>query len=398
MSLRRDHAHLPLDPALDLVVDAHDVAPRGGNERADDHLDDAGLLLESVAPPELTRVVGNRQDRRSGARGERGAADAVASPLAGRHARALGKARYPQARAQALRALLDDLLARRVPARAIDRDAANRHQAPADEGQPQQLLLHDPALRREAGLDEDRLPRRLVLRHDDRGFLRHLLPAAHLAGDAKAQLDPTQHDHGIGARGVEGAVATEEAPRGDYEAERHGDGDRADQEQDGAQRDHAGAMSWRLASARSSKTSALAGIPPSARVFVPLPVSTRIGCAPTASAACRSLRLSPIAGTPLSSVWNRAAISSSMPVRGLRQAHSSAAVCGQKNSASVRPPRRNILAILLSLMALSLAMSKSPRPIPDSLVATAMRKPFWFRRAIASIEPGIGRHSAGDLI
>ena len=36
--------------------------------------------------------------------------------------------------------------------------------------------------------------------------------------------------------------------------------------------------------------------------------------------------------------------------------------------------------------------------MPDWFVATATRKPLWFRRAIASIEPGIGRHSAGDLM
>ena len=36
--------------------------------------------------------------------------------------------------------------------------------------------------------------------------------------------------------------------------------------------------------------------------------------------------------------------------------------------------------------------------MPDWFVATAMRKPSCERRAIASIDPGSGRHSAGDLM
>ena len=115
------------------------------------------------------------------------------------------------------------------------------------------------------------------------------------------------------------------------------------------------------------------GSPPFSRVVRPLPVSTSTGCAPTVSAACRSFKLSPMQGTPFSSVWKRAAISSSMPVRGFLQPHCSTSVWGQKKSASMRPPWRKTSSIILSLMALSVAMSKRPRPIPDWLVATAMR-------------------------
>ena len=87
-----------------------------------------------------------------------------------------------------------------------------------------------------------------------------------------------------------------------------------------------------------------------------------------------------------------------MPVLGLRQPQFSASVCGQKNSASMRPPWRKTISIILSFMALNVAMSKSPRPMPDWLVATTMRKPPWCMRAMASIAPGIGCHSAGDLM
>ncbi len=48
-------------------------------------------------------------------------------------------------------------------------------------------------------------------------------------------------------------------------------------------------------------------------------------------------------------------------------------------------------------MALSVAMSNSPRARPDWLVATTVCQPAWLRRAIASSEPGIGTHSSGDL-
>jgi hypothetical protein len=36
--------------------------------------------------------------------------------------------------------------------------------------------------------------------------------------------------------------------------------------------------------------------------------------------------------------------------------------------------------------------------MPDWLVATTTRKPAWFKRAMASRLPGIGRHSSGDLM
>jgi hypothetical protein len=42
----------------------------------------------------------------------------------------------------------------------------------------------------------------------------------------------------------------------------------------------------------------------------------------------------------------------------------------------------------LLVIALSVAMSKSPRPIPDWFVAMTTRNPAWLSRAIASRLPG----------
>ena len=43
-------------------------------------------------------------------------------------------------------------------------------------------------------------------------------------------------------------------------------------------------------------------------------------------------------------------------------------------------------------------MSNRPRAMPDWLVATTTRQPPCVRRAIASMLPGSGFHSAGDLM
>src|SRR5258706_2680548 len=149
MALRRDDAHLSLDPAPHLVVDRDHVPARGFDQRADHDLHRAALLPEGVARPVLPGVMRDRQDRRAGARREERAADAVAPDLSRRDARALREDRHPVAFLQALGALLDDLLARAAAARAVDGDGADRPQAPADEREPEELLLDDPALRRE---------------------------------------------------------------------------------------------------------------------------------------------------------------------------------------------------------------------------------------------------------
>src|SRR6185369_4139289 len=150
IAVRRDAAHLRLDPPLQLVVHADGIATRGLDERPDHDLHAAGVLPEGVARPILAGVVRERQDRRAGSRREHRAADAVAPGLARGDARAFGKDRYPHSLPEALGALLHDLVARAVPARAVDGDAANGEEAPAHEREPQELLLDDPALRREA--------------------------------------------------------------------------------------------------------------------------------------------------------------------------------------------------------------------------------------------------------
>src|SRR5512140_124776 len=49
-------------------------------------------------------------------------------------------------------------------------------------------------------------------------------------------------------------------------------------------------------------------------------------------------------------------------------------------------------------MALSEATSNSPRPRPDWLEAMTACQPAWLSRAMASIAPGSGFHSSGDLM
>jgi len=62
-----------------------------------------------------------------------------------------------------------------------------------------------------------------------------------------------------------------------------------------------------------------------------------------------------------------------MPGFGLRQSHWSSAVCGQKNTASMRAPTAAAARCIFRCIALSVAMSNSPRPMPDWLVATTTR-------------------------
>jgi hypothetical protein len=69
----------------------------------------------------------------------------------------------------------------------------------------------------------------------------------------------------------------------------------------------------------------------------------------------------------------RRATSSSMPGCGLRQAQAESAACGQKKNASMRPPACTAARCTVSWMASSVAVSNSPRAMPDWLVATTMR-------------------------
>ena len=133
------------------------------------------------------------------------------------------------------------------------------------------------------------------------------------------------------------------------------------------------------------------------RCISDFPVSTKCGSQPAAAPATASRTESPTAGTPASCTPKRRPICSNRPGFGLRQRQSSSAVCGQKNTASMRPPCIASSFCILACMALSDTTSNSPRPSPDWLEATTTCQPAWFSRAMASSAPGSGSHSSGDL-
>src|SRR5471030_1943906 len=235
-----------------------------------------------------------------------------------------------------------------------------------------------------------------MLGQDHHRFSGNVFAAAHFVADAEqiyrqpgGKARPTGDD--LPARNAQQRRdAHHQHPIG------HDDDGKQNLVDEGAQENHA--ASARAAAARSRCISVPSGRPPDFCVGSPLPVSTRIGLAPAALAACRSRRESPIAGTPTSATLKRSAISSSMPGCGLRQAQPASCACGHKNTASMRPPNLFTALCILSWMALSVAMSNSPLPTPDWLVATTTRKPAWVKRAIASRLPAIGFHSSGLLM
>jgi hypothetical protein len=105
-----------------------------------------------------------------------------------------------------------------------------------------------------------------------------------------------------------------------------------------------------------------------------LPVSTSIGCAPTAAAACRSRRrVADGRHAGQVGVEARGDFACSMPGLGLRQSQLSALVCGQKKIASMRPPTWASAFSILSWIAISVSVSNRPRPTPDWLLATTTR-------------------------
>ena len=88
-------------------------------------------------------------DQLAGLRGEQRTADAVASRLPRRHARALGENHHPLAFGEALLALLDHAAHRGAAGAAIDGDGAHQLQAPAQRRHPHELALEHPHLRRQ---------------------------------------------------------------------------------------------------------------------------------------------------------------------------------------------------------------------------------------------------------
>ena len=99
-------------------------------------------------------------------------------------ARALGIDHDPEALAEALAALLDDLLHRVLAAPAVDRDRRGEAERPAEERDRQQLLLRDVGHRRAELGEEERLPGRAVLAQDHVRRRRPVLEADHPVADA----------------------------------------------------------------------------------------------------------------------------------------------------------------------------------------------------------------------
>ena len=141
------------------------------------------------------------------------------------------------------------------------------------------------------------------------------------------------------------------------------------------------------------------GKSPSRNVFSPLPVSTRIGCAPTASAAMQVAQR--VADARHAGHVDAEAHADLPQHAGLRLAAFALRVRRSAGSRTrrraARPPAPAPCASCRGSRS-AFAMSNRPRPMPDWLVAMTTRKPAWLSRAIASRLPGIGRHSSGDLM
>ena len=113
---------------------------------------------------------------------------------------------------------------------------------------------------------------------------------------------------------------------------------------------------------------------------------------PAGRAACRRPS-APAPGRRRSAGRSR----SIMPGSGLRQSQASSGVCGQKNTASMRPPCAASSWFICACTALTAAMSNMPRPMPDWLVATTTCQPAWLQPRHRLQRAGHGTHSSGDL-
>jgi hypothetical protein len=96
----------------------------------------------------------------------------------GGDARAFREHHDPEAHRDAVPALLDHLLERLASGVAVDRDRTRHREAPAEERDLEQFLLEHPDLRRQQHLEEQGLPRGLVFREDETGFVgRRSMPS-----------------------------------------------------------------------------------------------------------------------------------------------------------------------------------------------------------------------------
>src|SRR5258708_5595676 len=281
------------------------------NHRADAHGDGPGGFYEGISAPHGSRIMRDREHGRVGLAGQPRAAHVVTAAPAGSEARAFRENHDPPAVGQPAPALLERLLEGAGGGAAVDRDRAHHRESPAEEGHAQQLALEDPDLWRKNDLIGQRFPCRLMLGQDDARVAGKVFAPDHAIahpanyrGHSNDQMRPSR-DNAIAGNRSEG----EGEQRDDGEDERdrepeHLINDRT-QERDGQTH----ATMWRTAAARSAKTGVPSGSPPAALVLAPLPVSTSIGCAPAAAAACRSRSESPTLGTPATSTLNRWAMS-----------------------------------------------------------------------------------------
>ena len=201
----------------------------------------------------------------------------------------------PVASFQPFATLIDHLTQRVLAGLAVDRDHLYRSERPAEEGDHQQGLLQHEDLVGKNRLQTDRFPGRLMLGEDDRRRARDVLPP----DDAVVQSENVAADrHEAGA--PDGDEPEAHAHRQDngqchQKAERRGDQGGEDQVDDGPDDGNHVLRMCSTAAVRSLKTRVPAGRLPSASVFSPLPVRTRMGSAPAVTAASRSRSESPTA-------------------------------------------------------------------------------------------------------
>src|SRR5260221_9853376 len=127
----RKPGHFIFDPVFGQPEHRQRFLAGGVDQGTDAHRHLAGIFEEGIAPPALAGIVRDRQDRRADARRQPGAADAVTSALARRHARAFGKNNHIVAARQSVASLLENLVARGLAAFAVDRNRLQSAQHPA---------------------------------------------------------------------------------------------------------------------------------------------------------------------------------------------------------------------------------------------------------------------------
>ena len=156
-----------LDPCLRLGVDFTRIATGGGDRRADDDADGAGLLHQPAARPVVAGIVRHRHDQPP-------VSAASSAPLTPYLRVSPGGMRVPSGKItthspSASRALPCSITLRTAvgPAPRSTAIARSWRDAPADERDPGQLALEHPDLRRQQHRLRDGLPARGMLHQRD---------------------------------------------------------------------------------------------------------------------------------------------------------------------------------------------------------------------------------------